>query len=147
MQDKIQREVKIKAPKERVYAAITDPEQLTSWFPDSVEGNIVEGQKPFFDFGEHGKSQIYIVKMQPHDYFAYRWVPGNNKFNGDILDAPTTLVEFKITESDDGVSTVVLTESGFAKLPAEIAETSFSKNSGGWSYMLDRFEKKFAEEQ
>ena len=76
MQDTIKREISIRAPRERVYAAIADPKQITSWFPDAVEGTLSEGERPLFVFEGHGKSQIYIVKMQPHDYFAFRWIPG-----------------------------------------------------------------------
>jgi uncharacterized protein YndB with AHSA1/START domain len=146
MKDKIQREITIKAPKERVYAAITDPSQIISWFPDSVEGNLIEGEKPFLHFGEHDKAQIYVVAVQPYNYFAYRWVPGGNQFDGDILNAPTTLVEFQITERK-GVSTVTLTESGFEELPPEIAKASFEQNSGGWDFMLGRLEKKFTKDK
>jgi uncharacterized protein YndB with AHSA1/START domain len=145
MQDVIKREITIKAPKERVYAAITDAEQIVSWFPDAVEGKLAEGEKPFLRFGEH-EAQIYVVALQPHDYFAYRWIPGGNTFEGDIVDAPTTLVEFRISELN-GISTVTLTESGFAKLPADIAEDSFKQDSGGWDQMMERLQKKFGENQ
>jgi uncharacterized protein YndB with AHSA1/START domain len=143
MQDIIERKIRIKASKERVYEAIANPQKITTWFPKAIEGTFAGGEKPILDFGEH-KTQIYIVAMQPTDYFAYRWVPGGNKFEGDILDAPTTLVEFRITELD-GVSTVTLTESGFAQLPPEIAEASFNNNSGGWDYGLPFLEKLFVD--
>ncbi|HWZ65372.1 MAG TPA: SRPBCC family protein [Patescibacteria group bacterium] len=145
MQDKIERKISIKASKERVYAAITDPAQIINWFPDAVEGDLVEGGQPILSFGEHGKTQIYVVETRPYDYFAYRWVPGANHFIGDVLNTDTTLVEFNITEAD-GVSTVTMTESGFAKLPAELAESSFEQNTGGWDYMLSRLEKLFSEQ-
>jgi uncharacterized protein YndB with AHSA1/START domain len=144
MKNEIVREITIKASKDRVYAALTDPMQITSWFPDSVEGTIAEGEKPLFRFGDHDKAQIYVVATQPHDYFAYRWVPGGNTFEGDILDAPTTLVEFKITENDAGCI-VTVTESGFASLPAEIANQSLEQNSGGWDFMMGRLEQKFTD--
>ncbi|MDB5176226.1 MAG: Aha1 domain superfamily [Candidatus Saccharibacteria bacterium] len=144
MQDSIQREITIKAPKERVYEAITDPAQIITWFPDSIDGGLSKGDKPFLHFGEHDKTQIYVVAAQPHDYFSYRWVPGGNTFDGDIASVPTTLVEFRITETDGG-SVVTLTESGFASLPADIIEASFKQNSGGWDFMMERLEKKFAE--
>ena len=145
MQDTIERKIIIKAPKERVYAAISEPTQIVAWFPNAIEGELAEGEQPIFNFGEHGKTQIYVVAMQPHDYFAYRWVPGANHFIGDVLSTDTTLVEFRITESD-GVSTVTLTESGFTKIPVELAKAAFEQNSGGWNLMLGRLEKNFSEE-
>jgi uncharacterized protein YndB with AHSA1/START domain len=145
MQDKIERQINIKAAKEQVYEAIADPTKIVSWFPDAIEGTLNEGEQPILNFGEHGKTQILVVATKPHDYFAYRWVPGSNHYVGDVKKASTTLVEFKLTETD-GTTTLTLTESGFSKLPVEMAEPSFKQNTGGWGYMLGRLEKKFSEE-
>lgn len=144
MQDTIEQQITIKATKEKVYEAIADPSKITSWFPDRIEGKLDVGEQPFFDFGEHGKTQILVVATKPHHYFAYRWVPGASIFKGDVKKAKTTLVEFKITESN-GVSTVTMTESGFSKIPADVAELSFKQNTNGWSFMLDRLEKLFSD--
>ena len=144
MQDEIRTEITIKAPKERVFSAIADPAQIITWFPDTIEGNLETGERPLFVFNGHGKSQTYIEAMQPYSYFAFRWIPGGSDFVGDVLTVPNTLVEFRIEESD-GVSVVTMTESGFSKLPEEMAKASFEQNSGGWTFMLDRLEKKFKE--
>jgi uncharacterized protein YndB with AHSA1/START domain len=145
MQDKIERKIIIKAPKEQVYAAITNPELIIKWFPDAIEGNFAEGEQPIFNFGEHGKSRIYVVAMRPHDYFAYRWVPGSSHFMGDVLSTETTLVEFSLAENDDATE-VTMVESGFAKIPAKLAEAAFAQNSNGWNFMLGRLEKHFTEQ-
>lgn len=142
MQDVIKREVTIKAPKERVYAAIADPKQLTKWFPDRIEGNFSEGEQPFFVFEGQAKAQTYIEKMQPYEYFAFRWRTRISDTVVDVLKEPNTLVEFRIKEID-GVCAVTMTESGFASLPTDIAEASFKRNDGGWTFMLDRLEKYF----
>jgi len=142
MQDVILREVFINAPKERIYEAIANTQQVTRWFPETLEGRYEVGEQPIFGFGEHGKCQICIVAAQPHEYFAYRWVPGTN-FLGDVLSVPNTLVEFRIEELADRSCKLTLKESGFAKLPAEAVEEAFKRNSGGWDFMLDRLEKYF----
>lgn len=144
MQDKIEREIIINAPKERIYEAIADPKKVVQWFPETLEGSYKVGESPIFGFGEHGKNQVYIVDAKPHEYFAYRWVPGSNHFIGDVRSVPNTLVEFRISESGDGCK-VTLTETGFSKLPAEVAEESLKQNTGGWEFMLDRLQKLFAE--
>jgi len=140
MQDTIVREITVKAPKERVYKAITDPKQIVTWFPDAIEGTLEVGERPIFNFGKHGKNQIYVEAANPYDYFAYRWVPGSNNVTGDVLTVPNTLVEFRI-ETSEGMTKVTLTESGFASLPAEVAQKSFEQNSGGWEFMISRLEK------
>ncbi len=140
MQNTILREITVNATKEKVYQAITDPDQITTWFPDKIEGSMAVGDRPIFDFGIHGRNQIFIEAAQPYNYFAYRWIPGSNHFLGDVLTRPNTLVEFYIEEAD-GVSKITLKESGFASLPPEMAEQCFTDNSGGWDYMIGRLEK------
>lgn len=137
MQDIIRKEIFINASQEIIYKAIADPEQVTSWFPSSIEGRYEVGQQPILGFGERGKTQIYIVDAKPHHYFAYRWVPGANHFLGDVLSVETTLVEFNIEPQGESCK-VTLTETGFSQLPVEIMEDSFNQNSGGWDFMLAR---------
>lgn len=140
MQDTIVREITVKANKERVYQALTDPEQIVTWFPDAIEGTLDVGERPTLNFGEHGKSQIYVEDAKPHDHFAFRWIPGSGGFIGDVLTVPNTLVEFNIEELDEGTR-VTVKESGFASLPSDVAEEKFQQNSGGWGYMMSRLEK------
>lgn len=143
MQDSIKREITISSSKERIYEAIANPEMVTQWFPETLEGNYAVGEQPVFGFGEHGKNQVCVVAAQPYEYFAYRWVPGAHHFLGDVLSVPNTLVEFRIEEQADGSCKVLLTESGFADLPEDIVEAAFKQNSGGWEFMLGRLQKLF----
>jgi|GEM_PF-638204 len=145
MQDKIQREIMIKATKERIYEAIANPEKVVLWFPETLEGSYKVGEQLIFGFGEHGKNQVYVEAARPHEYFAYRWVPGCNHFLGDVLAVPNTLVEFHIETQADNICKLTLTETGFSKLPAELIEKSVAQNSNGWEFMLGRLEKYFAE--
>lgn len=145
MQDKIQREITVNAPKERLYEAIANPELVVKWFPETLEGSYVVGSQPIFGFGAHGKNQIYVEAANPYDYFAYRWVPGSNHFMGDVLSVPNTLVEFRIEEQSQTCCKLTLTETGFSKLPAELIEKCFAQNSNGWEFMLGRLSKFFEE--
>ena len=147
--DSIERRITIRAPKERVYRAITDPKQIVSWFPDAINGTLEVGARPTINFGKDTIYQIHVVAANPHDYFAYRWVPGNadgtDGFTGDVLAVPNTLVEFRLADDPKGTA-LTLTESGFSSLPRVVAEKKFEENSGGWDYMLDRLEKLFPQE-
>jgi len=142
MQDVIEREIIIKAPQERVYGAITEPEQLIKWFPDAVEGEITVGEQPILTFEGHGKARVYIAAAKPFEYFAFRWIPGSSELVDDVTCVATTLVEFTLEATDDGTK-VLMKESGFAALPAGEAQEKFEMNSGGWGYMMDRLEKLF----
>ena len=138
MQNIIKREIIINAPKERVYKAIATPEQLVFWFPETLEGEFKVGSQPIFGFGDHGRNQIYIVDAKPHEYFAFRWIPGATNFLGDVLTVATTLVEFLIQEESAGQCKVTVIESGFDELPTELIAAAFEQNSGGWDFMLGR---------
>ncbi len=141
MRDTIEREIVIRATKERVFKAISDPAQIVRWFFDRIEGDIAPGTTPVIEFEGHGKYQIYVEAVDPFDYFAYRWVPGNEYgtlgFLGDVLAHPNTLVEFRLADAPDG-TILTLKESGFSTLPAAVAEKQLADNSGGWDYMLAR---------
>ncbi|WP_416304950.1 SRPBCC family protein [Neptunicella sp. SCSIO 80796] len=140
MQDMIKREIMINASKEKIYAAIANPELVTKWFPETLEGEYSPGHQPVFGFGEHCTSRIYVVDAKPYDYFAYRWVPGADSFVGDVLSVPNTLVEFQIAQESADLCKITLIESGFTQLPAEVMESAIMQNIKGWDFMLDRLE-------
>lgn len=143
IQDEIVKEVVIRASRERVYAALTDPVQLAQWFPDAVEGEIRPGERPVFDFGEYGLHSTYVVATDPFTYVAYRWIPGSihvpKGFLGDVLQEPNTLCEFHLEEVPEGTR-VRLVESGFASLPADFYAKAIEDNEGGWTVMVHRLQ-------
>lgn len=143
VQDVIEREIIINASKESIYDAITNPQEVIKWFPETIEGRYEVGEQPIFGFGSKGRSQIYIVAAQPYEYFAYRWVPGSSHYLGDVLAVPNTLVEFRIMEYNQESCKVILKESGFSKLPGEYMDAALEQNSTGWDFMLGRLEKLF----
>ena len=74
--------------KERIYEAISTPEEVTKWFPETLEGNYKVGEQPIFGLGDHSKNQICIIAAKPYEYLAFRWVPGAHHYLGDVLKAP-----------------------------------------------------------
>ena len=144
MQDVIQREVMIHATQQSVYAAISDPEQLVKWFPETIEGDYQPGKQVIFGFGHQHKTQVYVEAAKPHTYFAFRWIPGANQFLGDVHSVPNTLVEFRISKESEKSCKVTLTESGFADLPTAMMADAFKQNSGGWEFMMNRLGQLFS---
>jgi uncharacterized protein YndB with AHSA1/START domain len=142
-QDSIEREIMVSAPQGRVYAAVTDPQQLIHWFPDAIEGELIVGEQPVFTFEGHGKARIFVVDARPTSYFAFRWVPGSSELVDDVTCVATTLVEFMIDPVGEQTR-IIMKESGFAALAADVAAEKFAMNSGGWGYMLGRLEKQLA---
>jgi len=143
IQDTIQRELVLRAPRKRVFEAIADPKQIVNWFPTGVEGTLKKGERSVFDFADFGKVAIHVVASDPYDYFAYRWVPSVGASTEDPLKQANTLVEFRLEEIADGTK-LTLKESGFASLPKDVIEKSLSDNNEGWDFMLARLEKLMA---
>ncbi|MFI0352141.1 SRPBCC family protein [Actinomadura sp. 9N407] len=140
VQDKIEREISIAAPVERVWEVVTEPEHLSTWF-GSDTGKPVEvdhlrpGGGMVVDHGEFGVFPLKIETFDPPKLFAYRWASG---FPGaEVTDANSTLVEF-ILRSEDGGTLLRIVETGFTALPAEVAELKYEENGGGWTGMAER---------
>jgi uncharacterized protein YndB with AHSA1/START domain len=146
-QDKVEREIVVRAPMERVYAALTQPEQFTKWWPRAIEGKFATGEHPVLDFGDFGKCSFFIVAMQPHHYFAYRWAQGAATPEDSIADPrtqPNSLVEFMLEKVDGGTRVRVI-ESGLASLPDEHYNRSIGGIAEGWRILTGLLEKYLAE--
>jgi uncharacterized protein YndB with AHSA1/START domain len=126
-------------PRERVWAALTQPEQLSQWFEPMpfvdlrVGGDIRMGR-------DHPTGVIEVV--EPPHRFAFRWhapQEAGADHSLPVTQTPHTLVEFTLEEVAEGTR-LTLVESGFASLPAEVAEIYVKRNQVGWSGALTNLE-------
>jgi uncharacterized protein YndB with AHSA1/START domain len=136
--DRIEREISIAAPVERVWAVLTESEHVGTWFGQGtpVEIDLRPGGIMVLDHGEHGTFPTRIEKVDPPHYLAYRWAsayPGQ-----EATETNSTLVEFTLTPDGDRTR-LSLIESGFASLviPAgREGSASHESHSGGWTEVL-----------
>jgi uncharacterized protein YndB with AHSA1/START domain len=135
MQDTIERSIDIAASLDRVWDLVTEPGW---WVPSDVplEADRTPGAVVVRESEKWGRFPIEVVELRPKTYAAFRWsssFPG-----GDLTPGRTTLIEFTVEPSDDGVRVSVV-ESGFAQLdaPDEVKAQSVESNSGGWTQELD----------
>ncbi|MGW1277174.1 SRPBCC family protein [Streptomyces tsukubensis] len=132
--DRIEKEIDIAAPPERVWAVLTEPEHVGAWFGlgEPAPVDLRPGGTMFLDHGEHGQFPTTIVTVEPPRRFAYRWAsayPGEQAGEGN-----STLVEFTLTQVGDGTRLRVV-ETGFAALPIpeeRRATASYESHEGGW---------------
>src|SRR3954453_22302522 len=109
MNDVIERDLILSQPVDRVWAALTDPQQLGSWFPDRVELDVRPGGEGTFTFdvdgGEH-VAAVVVEAVEPMTRFSFWW--------GDVAEGSDrrTLVDFTL-EPTDGGTRLHLVESGF----------------------------------
>ena len=68
-------------PPEKVYAALTEPEQLASWFTDEVEaeanlhGSVDVGAKAAFHFRQ-GVIRVQITELEPNRKVVWKILQG-----------------------------------------------------------------------
>ena len=156
--DRIEKEVVLRAPLDRVWRAISDADEFGRWFgvrfdgpfvagasvtgvitPTTVDGDVSRAQEPYV-----GKSDIWqIVAVEPQRRLAFRWHPYAVEDGTDYSQEPTTLVEFTLAETSDGVLLRIV-ESGFDKLPAERRVSAFEHNSEGWAAQTELVRKYLA---
>jgi uncharacterized protein YndB with AHSA1/START domain len=136
--DRIEREISIAAPVERVWAVLTEPEQIGQWFGQGkpAEVDLRPGGLMHLDHGENGTFATRIEKIEPPHFFSYRWASG---YPGEVAnDGNSTLVEFTLTPEGDGTR-LRLVERGFAHqvVPeGRLPHASFESHSQGWSDVL-----------
>jgi uncharacterized protein YndB with AHSA1/START domain len=134
--DQIEREIIINAPVDRVWAALTEPQHLGTWFGDSgAEVDLRPGGTLTITWKEYGTARTTIERVEPKSFFSWRWTPGGIK---DTTPDNTTLVEFSLVPEGAGTRLKVV-ESGFRNLKVTDEEKSqaFKDNTGGWQSEID----------
>jgi uncharacterized protein YndB with AHSA1/START domain len=147
MSDKIEKRIELKAPVSRVWRALTDYREFGEWFRVNLEGPFVAGQvsrgQMTYPGYEHVKWEAVVQKMEPERLFSFTW-PHVKTFDkasypADYSKAPSTLVEFRLEKTPAG-TLLVLTESGFDKIPADWRQEAFRRNEGGWTEQMKNIE-------
>ncbi|HEU0029017.1 MAG TPA: SRPBCC family protein [Kofleriaceae bacterium] len=134
--DEIRKVVTLRAPRSRVWRAISDAREFSAWFGVELEGAFEAGKtirgrirSPGY---EHVVLEAQVERIEPERYFAYRWHPYAIQAGVDYSSEPTTLVEFSLEDAGpDTVLTIV--ESGFDRIPAARRAEAFRMNEGGWT--------------
>jgi uncharacterized protein YndB with AHSA1/START domain len=142
--DRIEKRTVLRAPRSRVWRALTNADEFSAWFGVKLEGAIAEGAavrgKLTHPGYEHVTLEMLVERIQPEFLFSYRWHPGAVDASMDYTPEPTTLVEFRLDE-EGGETILTVVESGFDRLPASRRAEAFRMNDGGWTSQLKRIEK------
>jgi uncharacterized protein YndB with AHSA1/START domain len=143
--DRIEKQVELRASRERVWQALTDSAQFGAWFNVDFDGPLVQGgsvvgqiTKPGY---EHIRFTAADIQLRPQDYFAYRWHPYCVDPAVDYSQETPTLVEFTLADAAGGGILLTVTESGFGQVPAYRRDEAFRMNSRGWEGQLQNIRK------
>lgn len=111
--EQIEREVVIAAPIERVWATITQPEHVGSWFGDAgAEIDLRPGGVILIHWKEHGTGYGIVERVEPPHVFTWR---GALLGETEVRDGNSTRVEFTLFAEGEGTRLRVV-ESGFDTL-------------------------------
>jgi uncharacterized protein YndB with AHSA1/START domain len=142
--DAIEKTVMLRAPRSRVWRAITNAKEFGEWFRVKLEGSFAEGAITrgtiTYPGYEHLTMEMQVERIEPERYFAYRWHPYAVDPNVDFSSEPTTLVEFRLEEADGGTVLTVV-ESGFDRIPLARRAEAFRMNDGGWTEQMKNIER------
>jgi uncharacterized protein YndB with AHSA1/START domain len=135
MTDRIEKRVELKAPVSRVWRALTDHREFGEWFRVKLDAPFVVGETSrgniTYPGYEHVRWEAVVKSIEPERLFSFTWHPYAIEPGVDYSSEPPTLVEFKLEPIPTG-TLLVVTESGFDKIPSGRRLEAFRMNEGGW---------------
>jgi uncharacterized protein YndB with AHSA1/START domain len=139
----IERQVLLRAPRSRVWNALTDVKKFCQWFGvNSADGVFAPGAKLRMGVSEEygGHFNMVVEQMQPEHLFSWRWHPGVREASVDYEKEPTTLVVFKLADAEGG-TLLTITESGFDAISLARRARVFGQNNQGWDEQVKNLER------
>jgi uncharacterized protein YndB with AHSA1/START domain len=156
--DRIQKTVTLRAPRARVWRALSDSREFGEWFgvrfdgpfkagaplhgvaaPTKADPEVAKHQQPYAGL----PFDITVDRVEPERLLSFRWHPFAIEKGVDYSAEPTTLVVFEIEDAPGGTKLTV-TESGFDRIPLERRAKAFAANEQGWSLQVTLIQKHLA---
>ncbi|WP_438854422.1 SRPBCC domain-containing protein [Agromyces sp. M3QZ16-3] len=143
----VRRTIRIAAPVEKVWAAVTEPEHISRWFGRTVLEGTGVGAEGTMTFDGYGAVPIRVEAIDPPRSVTYRW--GNDDALGRLPDrveeATSTVFTFTLEPLAGGAGTdgaasgrteLTVVETGFDRTsdPA----TNMAEHAKGWVGELDK---------
>ena len=142
--DRIEKTTVIRAPRARVWRALTNHEEFGQWFGVTLDkafapGSTINGKilDPAY---AHMPFTITIDRIEPERLFSMRWHPYAHDPGVDYSAEPTTLIEFTLDEVGEGTRLTVV-ESGFDGIPIERRALAYRMNDEGWAGQMQNIKK------
>jgi uncharacterized protein YndB with AHSA1/START domain len=148
MENRVEKRFELKAPVARVWRALTDYREFGEWFRVKLDGPFVAGKisrghitHPGY---EHVKWEAVVQKMEAERLFSFTWHPYAIDPKIDYSKETPTLVEFRLEKTATG-TLLVVTESGFDKIPSGRRDEALRMNDGGWAAQMKNIESYVAQ--
>lgn len=133
----VRRAIRIAAPIEKVWRAVTEPKHVSRWFGALELDGTGAGAHGTMTFGPDDVIPLRVESVDEPRRIVYRW--SNDDALGHrpaVLDEQTsTLVEFRLQAVDEGTLLTVV-ESGFDRTSDAAANMEYHRT--GWDEELDK---------
>jgi uncharacterized protein YndB with AHSA1/START domain len=97
---RVEREIVVKAPPDEVWAALTEPEQLSAWFGAVAEAH--QDGSVTFRGGDGTVRRAVIDVSEPERLLILRWLPFERNASGRVIQRPAAKVVFTLTPCPGG---------------------------------------------
>jgi uncharacterized protein YndB with AHSA1/START domain len=144
--DRIEKQILIRAPRGRVWRALSDPGEFGRWFGAAIEegASFVPGARlsgkitsPGY---EHVLLELTVERVEAERLISWRWHPYAVEAGRDYSGEPTTLVVFELRDAPEG-TLLTVAESGFDALPVSRRAEARRMNDGGWASQIKNVER------
>ena len=143
--DRIEKEIVIRAPRERVWKALVEGREFGAWFGARVgDGTFAPGARvrgaithPGY---EHVTLDLEIERVEQGRLLSWRWHPNAVEPGRDYSAEPKTLVVFELFDVPEGTRLTVV-ESGFDAIPAARRAEAWRGNDKGWAGQVRNIER------
>jgi uncharacterized protein YndB with AHSA1/START domain len=133
----VRRTIRIAAPVEKVWQAVTEPEHISRWFGRTELDGRGPGAEGTMTFPDYGAVPIRIEAVEAPRTVTYRW--GNDDALGRLPDrvddATSTVFTFTLEAVADGTELTVV-ETGFDRTSDPAA--NLAAHAEGWVSELDK---------
>jgi uncharacterized protein YndB with AHSA1/START domain len=133
----VRRTIRIAAPIEKVWTAVTEPEHISKWFGLTVLVGTGAGASGTISFPDYGTVPLRVEAMDAPRMVSYRW--GNDDAADQLPDAvdtdQSTVFTFTLEAVPDGTELTVV-ETGFDRTSDPAA--NMASHAEGWVSELDK---------
>ncbi|MEM8711309.1 MAG: SRPBCC family protein [Planctomycetota bacterium] len=134
-QDRIVKVIDLRAPVDRVWAALTNHKEFGEWFRVQLDGPFEVGAITTghitFPGHEHVRWESWTEELTPKSRFRFSWPPSAVDPETSYDDGAKVMVEFALQPTADGTC-LTITESGFLIFPASKRAEILRSNEQGW---------------
>ena len=132
----VRRTIRIAAPIEKVWSAVTEPEHISRWFGRTVLNGRGAGAEGTITFPDYGEVPLRVEAVDAPRMVSYRW--GNDDAAEqlpDAVDNSSTVFTFTLEPVAEGTELTVV-ESGFERTSDPAA--NMASHAEGWVSELDK---------